>query len=375
MKINIRNRSYVLKSVGLIFALLLTSIILFSYTTNDTFIGADNNNIKYVGRIDWKNPAAPRFSNPGVYIKAKFKGTYCNIDIEYETNLNYIAVVIDNGPPERFLIDKGRKTYKVASWLSKREHSILICKETESGVGSLIFYGFRCDGLLAVNDTPARKIECYGTSITCGAKMLFGSPCDLTNNGTNWNAANSAYLSYGAVAARSLNAQWQLTSVSGIGLIRSCCNMPITLPNAYERQSLNEASSPKWDFNKYVPDVVTICLGQNDGASVVASMEFKAAYVTFIHNLRYKYPAATFFLLTSPMADSSSSKSCLFNVIKETLASVVDSVHKSGDLKICWVALPHDMNKGCPGQGHPSEAEHKQIASVLEKAIKVKMNW
>jgi hypothetical protein len=375
MKLNKINRSYVLKSVGLLFALLLTSIILISHTTNDTLIGADNTNIRYVGRIDWKNPAAPSFSNPGVYIKAEFKGTYCNIDIEDETNMNYIAVVIDNGPPERFLIDKGRKIYKVASGLSKKEHSILICKETESGVGSLIFYGFRCDGLLKVNDMPTRKMECYGNSITCGAKMLFGSPCELTNNGTNWNAANSAYLSYGALTARNLNAQWQLTSVSGIGLIQSCCNMKIAMPDVYDRQSLNESSSPQWDFNKYIPDVVTICLGQNDGASVVASMEFKAAYVTFIHNLRYKYPGCTFFLLTSPMADSSSSKNCLFNVMKETLASVVDSANKSGDLKVCWVALPHDMNKGCPGQGHPSEAEHKQTAVVLEKAIKAKMNW
>jgi lysophospholipase L1-like esterase len=284
-------------------------------------------------------------------------------------------VVVGNSAPERFLIEKGRKTYHVASGLTEGEHSILICKETESGVGSLIFHGFICKELVKAPDLPTRKIECYGNSITCGAKMLFGAPCDLTNNGTNWNAANSAYLSYGALTARNLNAQWQLTSVSGIGLIHSCCNMPVTMPDVYERQSLNEASSSKWDFSKYTPDVVTICLGQNDGSSNVASKEFKDSYITFIKNLRSKYPDAMFFCLTSPMADSTGSNTCLFKVMQETLTFIVDSIQKAGDKKICWVALPHDMNNGCPGQGHPSEAEHKKVAKVLTDAIKAKMEW
>ena len=357
--------------LGILFAFLSAKI------PNETknFIGADSPNIRYAGRIDWKNPAAPRFSNPGVYITAKFVGSSCEVDMEDETNMNYIAVAIDNGTPNRFLIEKGRKIYNIASNLSKGEHSIVICKETESGVGSLIFHGFRCKKLAKITEMPTRKIECYGNSITCGAKMLFGAPCDLTNNGTNWNAANSAYLSYGALTARNLNAQWQLTSVSGIGMIHSCCNMPITMPDVYERQSLNEASSPKWEFSNYIPDVVTICLGQNDGASNAASTEFKNTYITFIKNLRTKYPNAMFFCLTSPMADSSSSNTCLFKVMKETLAFVVDSVQKTGDKKICWVALPHDMSNGCPGQGHPSEAEHRQVAAVLTAAIKAKMGW
>jgi Carbohydrate esterase 2 N-terminal/GDSL-like Lipase/Acylhydrolase family/Domain of unknown function (DUF5018) len=338
-------------------------------------ITADNAYIKYTGRIDFKTITAPRFSAPGVYFRARFNGTFCDIDVNDETNLNYISVIIDDQDPVRFLMSSGRKTYRLASGLSHSEHTILICKDTEAGVGNLNFYGFRCEGLSAFADPTTHKIECYGNSITCGAKMLFGTPCDLTNNNFNWNAANSAYLSYGAVAARALNAQWQISAISGIGLIHSCCGMGNTMPTTYDRLDFNNSSSPKWDFTKYVPDVVTICLGQNDGSTIVASQDFKNAYVAFINTIRSKYSNASIFCVTSPMADSSSSPTCLFTVMKTALASIVDSVHNAGDTKVYWVTLPHDQNHGCTGQGHPSEAEHAITAGVLEKAIQNVMGW
>jgi hypothetical protein len=336
---------------------------------------ADDNNIKYVGRVDFTDVKNPKFSNPGVYIKSKFTGTFCDIVIQVDNGQNYIQVVIDDKVPKRIQLFPSETAYRVADSLPNGDHSILICKETEAGVGFITFSGFRCEGLSPVTDMPIRKIECYGNSITCGAKMLFGTPCDYVNNQRNWQAANSAYLSYGAVTARALNAQWQLTSVSGIGLISSCCGMPNTMPDTYDRLDLNNSSSKKWDFTKYIPDIVTICLGQNDGSTIVASKEFKDKYIEFINTIRSKYRDASIFCLTSPMADSSGSSSCLFKVMQKSLTSIVDSINKAGDEKVYWVNLPHDQNHGCPGQGHPSEAEHIETAIVLEAAIKDKMGW
>lgn len=337
-------------------------------------IPADDSDIHYVGRVDFSIPSKPVFANPGVYIRANFTGTFCDVDINDVWSQNYIAVVVDGQPPVRFAITSARTTYRIASGLSAGEHKLLICKETEAAVSPVTFYGLRCDGLSPVTDMPTRKIECYGNSITCGANMLSGEPCDLVNNQTNWNAANSAYLSYGAVAARGLNAEWQLTSYSGIGLVHSCCNLTFTLPDIYQRLDLGNASS-QWDFSNYIPDVVTICLGQNDGTSVVASQQFKDTYITFINDLRGKYPNASIFCLTSPMADSSSSPTCLFKVMEATLTYVVDSVNNAGDSKVYWVKLPHDQNHGCTNQGHPSVEEHAITAGVLEKAIKQIMGW
>jgi lysophospholipase L1-like esterase len=337
--------------------------------TTIIFIGADNSNIQYVGRIDFTTLTAPRFANPGVYIKANFTGTFCDISMYDETNLNYISVVIDNQAPVRFFMTQGRYTYRVASGLSKGTHSILICKDTEHLVGGLIFFGFWCEGLSSVTDMPTRKIECYGESVTTGSCMLFGTPCTLANNGTNWDAASSAYLSYGAVAARALNAQWQITAEGGIGLVQSCCSKGYALPDVYDRLDLNNKAI-KWDFTRYIPNVVTICLGSNDGPTVVASQAFINKYVAFIDTLRSKYHDASIICVTTPAVNSS-----MVAIEKIAIASIVDSVNKAGDNKVYWVELPSDQNNGCTGLGHPSEAEQATTATVLKTFVKQKMGW
>jgi lysophospholipase L1-like esterase len=231
-------------------------------------------------------------------------------------------------------------------------------------MGSLFFYGFRCEGLIDFSE-PDRKIECYGNSITCGAKMITGELCEQTSN---WNAPNKAYASYGAVTARALNARWVLTSVSGIGLIHSCCEMPNTMPGTYNRLFLEKPESEKWDFGLYIPDAVTICLGQNDGATVVASDEFKTKYIEFVKVLKSKYPKTSFFLLTSPMADLN-----LFNAMNSCIDNVIQQLSADGITKIYKTELPYNLTHGC--QSHPNEKEHAEIAEVLENSIKEKMGW
>jgi lysophospholipase L1-like esterase len=329
-------------------------------------ITADNSNIQYTGRIDFESPTKPKFSAPGVYIKAKFTGTFCDIDMFDATSYNYIEVIIDDQTPVRMFMQSGRKTYRVASDLSKGEHTILICKDTEAAVGSLTFFGFKCEGLSELPDKSSKKLECYGNSITCGAKMI----TDLCSQGTgsNWNITNKAYMSFGAIAARDMNAQWMLTSVSGIGLIHSCCGMTYTLPDAYDRLYLDNSSSPKWDFTKYTPDVVTIELGTNDG--VQDSTTFCNTYVSFIQAIRVHYPNAHIFLLTGP-----STAADVFNFLVNSLTRVVNYMNNTlGDSKVHKIILSsHSLNGGC--DGHPNEAQQQQIATDIENVIKPIMGW
>jgi hypothetical protein len=126
------------------------------------------------------------------------------------------------------------------------------------------------------------------------------------------------------------------------------------------------ADTLAWDFNRYQPDVVTICLGQNDG--VQDSATFCGAYVHFLHDLRGHYPGATLVCLNSPMADPK-----LTAVLKRYIAATVAAVQKEGDKKVEAFFFAKWYHHGCGG--HPDLVEQKEMAGELSAALKQVMNW
>ena len=330
------------------------------------FYKASNPNIQYTGRVDFSNPELPRFWSPGVYINIKFIGTSCEVvlndEMLYGTSHNYIEIVLDNNKPYRIQTTGKSNTIKVAEGLKDTQHTLTICKNTESGIGYLEFAGIRCNRLVTPKSKPNRRIEFIGNSITCGSGSDQSAvACDKGQ----WYDQHNAYQSYGPTTARELNAQWHLTSVSGIGLIHSCCNMTITMPQVFDKVNLRE-DSLQWDFDKYQPHVVTICLGQNDGSQDSAT--FCNAYISFIKKIRAYYPGATIICLTSPMADAS-----LAALMKKNLTSIVANLNKAGDYKIYKYFFSKRYNQGCGD--HPNLEEHKAIANELSAYIKKVKGW
>ncbi|MFD1257808.1 hypothetical protein ACFQ3S_13450 [Mucilaginibacter terrae] len=175
-----------------------------------------------------------------------------------------------------------------------------------------------------------------------------------------WQDQHNAYMSYGPRVARTLNAQWQLTAYSGIGLIHSCCNIKFTMPDIFDRVNLQQ-DSLQWDFKKYVPDVVTMCLGQNDG--IQDSTTFCTAYVKFIKDVRGRYPKANLVMLTSPMGDTK-----LTTALKNYISGVEAKLLESGDRKVSHYFFSKQYHAGC--DGHPSLEEHQLIANELSGYLK-----
>ncbi|MVT11467.1 SGNH/GDSL hydrolase family protein [Chitinophaga tropicalis] len=348
------------------FLLLLLTSFLQSKAADTTFFKANNPLIQYTGRIDMADASAPKFWQPGVYIRAKFKGSYCNVvindEILYGTSHNYIAIQVDSLPVQRLQTTGKHNVITAATGLSDEEHTITICKNTEAGIGYLQFLGLQCKALLPLPAPPSRKIELIGNSITCG----MGSDLSVVPCGKGqWYDQNNAYMAYGPLTARRLDAQWQLSSVSGIGLIHSCCDMKITMPRVFDKVNMRE-DSIKWDFSRYQPDVVTVCLGQNDGKQ--DSVAFCGAYVQFIDTLRKHYPSATIICLTSPMADAELTK-----VLQRYLMGVVNAVNSKGDRNVYRYFFSKRYHNGCGD--HPDLAEHQQIADELTACIKRIKKW
>ena len=333
---------------------------------NSSYFQKPNNKfIQYTGRIERSNPILPRFWSSGVYIKAKFKGNICKIflndEVLYGNNHNYVEIIIDNYKPER-LQTKGKTNAITVHGLNKGLHTITICKDTESGNGYLEFAGLSCESLFELTPKPNRKIEFIGNSITCGSGSDISKIACETGQ---WYDQHNAYMSYGPLTSRALQAQWQLSSVSGIGLMHSCCNMNIIMPQVFDKINMRE-NSISWDFNQYIPDIVTICLGQNDG--IQDSVTFCNAYINFIKVLRSKYAKADIILLTSPMGDDQ-----LTAVLKNYLASIVTFIKKAGDKHITKYFFNKRYRKGCGG--HPSLDEHRQISAELVRFVRQMKNW
>ncbi len=326
---------------------------------------ADNPLFQYTGRIDFSNKKLPRFWSPGVYIKAKFKGSECVLLVNdqelWGKDHNYIEIQIDDQPPFKIQTTAASNAITIARNLTDSVHTVLICKNTESNIGYLEFVGLRCKALLQLPPKPGRKIEFIGNSITCGT----GSDQSTIPCGKGvWQDQHNAYLSYGPVTARQLDAQWVLSAVSGIGLIHSCCNLEVLMPQVFDKIDLR-GDSLDWDFREYQPDVVTICLGQNDG--VQDSVAFCSAYINFVKSLRGYYPRAEIILLTSPMGDAS-----LTTALKKYLLAVKTELNKT-DKKVDTCFFSRQYSSGC--DYHPSLEEHAMIAAKLGTFIREKMNW
>lgn len=331
-----------------------------------TYYQANNPNINYVGRVEFSNPSVARFWNPGVYIRFDYQGDSCEIiikdELPWSRSHNYITIIIDDQKEERIQLAEKINNITIGKNLEDGVHHVTICKSTESGIGYIEFLGMWCHKLLEPQAQPSRKMEFYGNSITCGT----GSDASIiTCDSLEWHDKHNAYMSYGPQTARMLNSQWMLTSVSGIGMVHSCCELDILISDVYDKINLRANEIP-WDFSKYQPDVVTIALGQNDG--IQDSTLFCSTYIEFVKTIRGKYPEACIVCLNSPMESEE-----LGVILKKYILSIVDNMRQNDDQNVYSFFFSRSYNSGC--DSHPDIEEHTLIAEELTEFIKQTMSW
>ncbi len=358
------NKTCLSRFLGLITLAQLFSLVVMGGDLR--YFAPNHDRIRYMGRIDFSNPQLPRFWQPGVTVSFRFSGEEALIYVQDEqlwgTNQNYLELIVD-GREVRLQTQGRRDTISVKQYLSPGKiHSVILCKNTEANIGYLEFAGISCERLLKPGKPFKRRIECIGNSITCGASAdLSGIPCGKGK----WQDQHNAWLSYGSVMSRTLKADFHLSSVSGIGLIRSCCNLEILMPRVYDKVNMRN-DTIQWDFSRYQPDLVTVCLGQNDG--IQDSARFVSNYILFVKRIRAYYPQAKILLLSSPMADTR-----LREFHRSSIRAVVEQQTGEGERKIRFHVFEKSYIGGC--DYHPSVEEHAQIAAELVPVIQSFMKW
>lgn len=352
----------------ILFSMMLSFVALFCVSAKElgNFYPGNHSYIQYTGRVDFSNTTKPKFWSSGVYLAIKFKGTFCTLQINDEllwgSIHNYLEIKVDDQPAYRIQLKGKENTINLAQNLSKGVHTIIICKNTEFENGYVEIVGITCHQLLKPKEKPKRKLEFIGDSITCGAAS---DESVVKCEQGQWHDQHNAYGAYGPTTARNLKAQYHLSSVSGIGLMHSCCDKKIVMPQVYDKVNMAK-DTIKWDFNAYQPDVVTVCLGQNDG--IQDSAQFTSAYIKFAKTLRAYYPKAKLVFLSSPMANKE-----LKATLVKYINAVVIKLKSTGEDHIGSYFFVKQYNAGCGS--HPSVKEHELIGAELTAYLKKTMNW
>jgi hypothetical protein len=337
-----------------------------------TVIKANDPHIRYEGRIAMTDSTA-ELSWPGSSIEVNFTGTRIRAVLMDERSDNNYNVIIDNKVVSVLHPLQMKKEYVLAEGLRPGKHTLELFKRTESNMGKTWFYQFGLkEGakILPPPPLPKRKIEFFGNSISCGY-----ADEDTTGKDRGTSPYENGYLSYAAITARHFNAQFYNTSKSGIGITVSW--FPLTMPEMYDRLDATDPLS-KWDFSKYMPDVVVINLFQNDCwlVNMPDNDQFKArfgttkptpeffinAYANFLKNVRGKYPKAHIICMLGSM-DATKTGSPWPGYIDKAVATLKDK-------NIYTHFIPYKNTNG-----HPSLKEQQSMADDLIGFIDKNIKW
>ena len=332
-------------------------------------IKPDHAYLQYTGRIDFSDPEAPVFFWHGTSVRANFQGNTLAIILDDSLGASYYNVFVDSDFSHPLVIDcdTGKQVYSFPSRLKDGSHQLLIFRRTEASTGPTRFLGLllgETGKLLPPPAPPSRRLEFYGNSITCG--MGNEAPDDAPDNNL---AEENNFLSYAAITARNLEAEYVCIAKSGIGILISWFDL--VMPDYYYRLNPDDPGS-RWDFSRYVPDVVVINLFQNDSwlinrlHPVPDSTTIVHAYADFVRKVRREYPRA-FIVCTLGSMDAVAPGSPWPGYIEQAVRLLRD---QDRDRNLAIYFFPFTG-----WRKHPRVRHHRVMADSLTAFLRRTLHW
>ncbi len=356
-----------------------------SNDVSNTITPINEDNIKWLGRTYYNESEQVRYMN---FTASGFEVTFYGTSLSMEyvaTNVNdnhhrpYISVMLDGETDPNYArvirITKSSGSVTLVEGLVKGYHTVSVYKRSECSSSHFGIKNISTDGeFVAKNDEDKLKIEIFGDSLTCGYGVESSDP---TNDFTT--REENGLKTYGFYAAKALDADLSLVSASGFPLYKSpysiyyqVDNIPDMFSYADFDGNTSYSNYNSWDNSKFIPDVVVINLGANDGAYFNSLKEnnatnydselnnFKAKYHEFLDKIYAAYPN-TKVIMTSNMLPMNE------DVVKsiEEVYNEYKTTHAVTYLEF----TSHSIGGTLGAQWHPNEAMQLYAGAELAEAI------
>lgn len=298
----------------------------------------------------------------GCSIKTIFTGTSVELLLKDDSLRNFFTVIIDDS---LFVLETNRpdSTYLLAENLSDKKHTLEIIRRTEWHGGNSEFLGLRLDGGAKLHkpEPKARRMEFIGDSYTCG----YGNEGLSRTENFKYETENN-YLSFGAITARAVDADYVGICRSGIGIVQGYGgSRDFNMPACYDE--VIRDSQVTWDYSLYQPHLVFLDLIANDLSAPLDSAEFINAYIAFLNRIRNNYPEAMIVCAAGP-----SSPGKEWETTKSYIQTCVNQF-AANDQKVRYFEFTPFEPSG--SDWHPTVEEHKKMAEELIPFVKDLMSW
>lgn len=303
---------------------------------------------------------------PGSSYRIKFNGQHLNL--KFSVARPVWVIIFRNGVFQQD-VKLTQQSGMVNINQSGGWHEYEIYRRSEIDSGPLSLLTMESDGVVRRGNLSSRLIEFIGDSITAGYAVEDQSGKDRPDS-----TKSNPYLAYGAMSARLLKAESNLTVKSGIGIMLSW--FPETMPAIYDRLNPLDSSS-RYSFIQK-PAVIVLNLFQNDswlvkmpdypthkaafGTKPPDEARIVSSYCDFLLKIRRSNPGVPIVCTLASM-DAAKSGS-------EWPGYIQKSILKLKDPQISYFPLPY-----IPRNGHPTKADQELLANKLAAFLKEKLNW
>lgn len=301
------------------------------------------------------------FNFEGTQVCAEFSADYWN-----EENAAYVTVILDGEKINKIMLQKEIKWYELANNLKPQKHNIKILKNTEAQCNIVSLYNLKISGaFLPYPKAAERKIEFLGDSITCGAGNLSAESDD--------RKYEDGLQTYAAFTANALNADYNVLSASGWGLVCSANgSTEQTIPFIYNEicstpnNGINR--DKEWDFSNFKPDIVVVNLGTNDANpnAGVSEAQYKKGIVDFVKKLRQRNNNARILWAVGMMG----------NEYGIAIEKAISELKSNGIDNVFYLEFEHLTDDEYKGYNwHPNVKSNEIAGNTLTKKIQEIMDW